>query len=118
MYVFNMYIVLWLVKRENTRSTVSQYAQSQRTCSNCRCLTESYNWLYWVYLIHIFFLNSLTNNQCSKTVQDTFKKVHDEYVLKADMWKAVPESAYYENVKQPAIIYGVYHLLRLLGIIL
>lgn len=31
------------------------------------------------------------------------------------MWKAVPDSAYEEETKQPAIIYGVYHLLRLLG---
>lgn len=44
-----------------------------------------------------------------------FEKVRDEYVSKADTWKAVPDSAYEEETKQPAIIYGVYHLLRLLG---
>lgn len=44
-----------------------------------------------------------------------FEKVRDEYVSKADTWKAVPDSAYDEETKQPAIIYGVYHLLRLLG---
>jgi hypothetical protein len=44
-----------------------------------------------------------------------FEKVRDEYVSKADTWKAVPDSAYDEEIKQPAIIYGVYHLLRLLG---
>ena len=44
-----------------------------------------------------------------------FEKVRDEYVSKADSWKAVPDSAYDEEIKQPAVIYGVYHLLRLLG---
>jgi len=80
------------VKRENTRSTASQYASSQKTCSDC----------------------SLTKSQCSKIVQDMFEKVRDEYVSKADTWKAVPDSAYDDETKQPAIIYGVYHLLRLL----
>lgn len=47
-----------------------------------------------------------------------FEKVRDEYVSKADMWKAVPDCAYSEEIKQPAIVYGVYHLLRLLGILI
>ncbi|XP_025415607.1 male-specific lethal 3 homolog [Sipha flava] len=79
-------------KRDKTSSSNSQYAQSQKTCSDC----------------------SLTKSQCSKIVQDMFEKVRDEYVSKADTWKAVPDSAYDEEIKQPAIIYGVYHLLRLL----
>jgi len=49
-------------------------------------------------------------------VKDTFEKARDEYVSKADSWKAVPDSAYDEEIKQPAVVYGVYHLLRLLGI--
>lgn len=65
--------------------------------------------------LNIIFFNSLTKSQCSKIVQDTFEKVRDEYVSKADTWKAVPDSAYDEETKQPAIVYGVYHLLRLLG---
>lgn len=65
--------------------------------------------------IKYYFFNSLTKSQCSKIVQDTFEKVRDEYVSKADTWKAVPDSAYDEETKQPAIVYGVYHLLRLLG---
>ncbi|XP_015365006.1 PREDICTED: male-specific lethal 3 homolog [Diuraphis noxia] len=80
------------VKRENTRSSTSQYASSQQTCSDC----------------------SLTKSQCSKIVKDTFEKARDEYVSKADSWKAVPDSAYDEEIKQPAVVYGVYHLLRLL----
>jgi len=64
----------------------------------------------------LYTFNSLTKSQCSKIVQDTFEKVRDEYVSKADTWKAVPDSAYDEETKEPAIIYGVYHLLRLLGI--
>lgn len=44
-----------------------------------------------------------------------FEKVRDEYVSKAESWKAVPDSAYDEDIKQPAIVYGAYHLLRLLG---
>lgn len=44
-----------------------------------------------------------------------FENVRDEYVKKADTWKAVPDSAYDEETKQPAIIYGVHHLLRLMG---
>ncbi|CAH1724149.1 male-specific lethal 3 homolog [Aphis gossypii] len=75
-----------------TRSSTSQYASSQKTCSDC----------------------SLTKSQCSKIVNDMFEKARDEYVSKADSWKAVPDSAYDEEIKQPAIIYGVYHLLRLL----
>lgn len=73
-----------------TRSSASQYANSQKTCSDC----------------------SLTKSQCSKIVKDMFEKVRDEYVSKADSWKAVPDSAYDEEKKQPAILYGVYHLLR------
>lgn len=49
-------------------------------------------------------------------MKDTFEKARDEYVSKADSWKAVPDSAYDEEIKQPAVVYGVYHLLRLLGI--
>ncbi|XP_050429645.1 male-specific lethal 3 homolog isoform X2 [Adelges cooleyi] len=79
-------------RRENTRSSTSQYASSQKTCSDC----------------------SLTKSQCSKIVQDMFEKVRDEYVSKAESWKAVPDSAYDEDIKQPAIVYGAYHLLRLL----
>lgn len=67
-------------------------------------------------LIVLYIFGSLTKSQCSKIVQDMFEKVRDEYVSKADIWKAVPDSAYDEETKQPAIIYGMYHLLRLLGI--
>lgn len=59
---------------------------------------------------------SLTDSRCSQVIHDLFKKVRDANVSKADQWKAVPESAYYEEEKQPAIIYGAFHLLRLLGI--
>lgn len=61
------------------------------------------------------FFYSLTKAPCSKFVQEMFDLGRDEYVRKADSWKAVPDSVYNENTKQPAIIYGVYHLLRLLG---
>eukprot|EP00102_Acyrthosiphon_pisum_P024357 XP_016661567.1 PREDICTED: male-specific lethal 3 homolog [Acyrthosiphon pisum] len=74
-------------KRGNTHKPTSQYASSDI---------------------------SLTKSHCSKTVKDTFEKACDEYVLKADSWKAVPDSTYDEEIKQPAVVYGVYHLLRLL----
>jgi len=64
----------------------------------------------------MLYICSLTKSQCSKIVKDTFEKARDEYVSKADSWKAVPDSAYDEEIKQPAVVYGVYHLLRLLGI--
>lgn len=66
-------------------------------------------------MTELYIFDSLTKSICSKIVQDTFEKARDEYVSKADTWKAVPDSAYDEETKQPAIIYGVYHLLRLLG---
>ncbi|XP_060859299.1 male-specific lethal 3 homolog [Metopolophium dirhodum] len=58
---------------------------------------------------------SLTKSHRSKILKDTFEKTRDEDVLKADSWKAVPDSAYDEEIKQIAIVYGVYHLLWLLG---
>lgn len=71
---------------------------------------------YIIYIFTIICFYSLSDVRCSQVIHDLFKKVRDVNVAKADQWKAVPDSAYYEEEKQPAVIYGVYHLLRLFGI--
>lgn len=58
------------------------------------------------------FFYSLTRSQRSNV---SLEIVQNEFVSKADAWKAVPDSAYNEEIKEPAIVYGVYHLLRFLG---
>lgn len=118
-YILLFFYIFQLAKRESTRNTTNHYAESQKTCSqsDCRCFIKLNILFLKIYKV-TFFYNSLTRSQCSKIFRDTFQKARDEYVSKADMWKAVPDSAYEEGVKQPAIIYGVYHLLRLLGTIL
>ncbi|XP_060873965.1 male-specific lethal 3 homolog [Metopolophium dirhodum] len=60
-------------------------------------------------------LQPTVNNTISQNgEQDNIHTMYVLYLYKAYFWKAVPDSAYDEEIKQPAIVYGVYHLLRLL----
>lgn len=110
-FKFYVSILFELEKRESAcSSSANKYDQSHIICSDRRYCIGIYTLQSLV--VESCFFYRLTKFQHSQIVQN---KLHEKYILKADSWKAVPDSEYTNKIKQPAIIYGVYHLLRLLG---